>query len=418
MKKGAILILSLIFLIVVSITMYMSLRENSDAPKRIGILVHTESIGGKGTYELYSALKQQGHTVKIIAIPSYYFGRFLADIDHKFLSKFPQEDVLYPCGKKAPYKSCSSIDYYQLEYIFSQNPYDTFSESVLDPSFTINHLKKKAKLAFIVYGPHIFHQDMINDKKFPDKFEYVFVDSQSTKDIYVKKYGMPKDRVVVSGYINYKTTRDALSRNRKNSPHTETILWMPRWTLGFSSRDLFEGGSTFLNYYLFFYKYATEHPHVNLIIRPHVLLFSTAVKEGHMTQNDLDAILQKFRSLPNVVISDHGKNPLEEDIIASDVVISDGTSALAEVVVANKPIIYLSNGWNNEFNSNELSKDLKKFVYMAYNPKDIIKFLDEIKRNNYLPWKKKELKKRKAFKEKVDPIKDPAEHIAKFLLNN
>ena len=42
---------------------------------------------------------------------------------------------------------------------------------------------------------------------------------------------------------------------------------------------------------------------------------------------------------------------------------------------------------------------------MAYNPQDIIKFLDEIKENKYLPWKKGAIKKRQTFKEKVDPVK-------------
>ena len=46
--------------------------------------------------------------------------------------------------------------------------------------------------------------------------------------------------------------------------------------------------------------------------------------------------------------------------MTSDIIISDGSSALAEAVVADKPIIYLSNGANIEFESNTLSKRVQK----------------------------------------------------------
>ena len=119
----------------------------------------------------------------------------------------------------------------------------------------------------------------------------------------------------------------------------------------------------------------------------------------------MDNILSRFNSLKNVTVSAHVFRSLLDDIMVSDIVISDGTASLAEVVVADKPIIYLSNGWNNEFNSNALSKELKKYMYFAYEPQDIINYIEFIKQNHYLP-----------FKKMLDPVENPAAFIAKYLL--
>lgn len=122
--------------------------------------------------------------------------------------------------------------------------------------------------------------------------------------------------------------------------------------LSFKDRYLYEGGSTFLNYHYFFYNFAVQNPQIDFIIRPHILLYSHAVEGDYMSQKDLDEIFNRFRLLDNVTIASHADRPLIDDIMSSDIIISDGSSALAEAVVADKPIIYLSNGANIEFESN------------------------------------------------------------------
>lgn len=411
----------------------------STPPKKVMFLVHTEMVGGKGVYEIYREMKKSGIDVKIVATPSFYETQLLADVDLTFTEKFSPEDVLYPCGKKSPYKNCESIATYQPDYIFVQNPYNSFEKSILDPNFLNASLKKIAKIMYIVYGPHLFHQDTINDPNLPKLVDTVFVDSESTKDIYVKKYAFPKDRVVVSGYQSYQEVRNKL-KEKRNGNNAETILWLPRWLLSFRGRDLYEGGSTFLSYYHFFYQFAKENSQINFIIRPHILLHSYAVKSGFLTQEALDEIFAKFESLKNVTLSLHKDRSLVDDILAADIVISDGTSALGEVIVADKPVIYLSNGWNNEFNSNPLSKELKENIYFAYDPQDILGFLDHIRETNYYPYveyygrgkrgKIMNLKhnvlgaiwpqstQRDNFKKRLDPVENPARSITEYILRN
>ncbi|WP_331255310.1 hypothetical protein [Candidatus Bealeia paramacronuclearis] len=404
--------------------------------KNVIFVVTSETVGGKGVFELYDQMKKDGHDVTLVAIPSFYDGELLAEIDKDFIEKFDSKDVIFPCGERPPYKHCADVSHYRsnIDVIFVQNPYDSYKNSILEPNYLTSTLKPKAQyLMYTIYGPHIFHQDTINDVNLKNLVDHVYVDSESTKDIYIKRYKFPPNRVHVSGYQTYKNVRDRMSESQDQSgtDKKETILWLPRWYLSYANKSLFEGGSTFLSYHYFFYNYAKEHPEINFIIRPHILLFSFPVQQKFLSQEDFDAIFERLASLKNVTISRHDNIPLINDILKSDIVISDGTSALAEVVVADKPIIYLSNGWNNEFNSNQLSREFKNYIYFAYSPPEIFSFIEEIRMNQYKPFSERNwnesmrsrlgyLKRillgqtvsREEFKKMLDPVENPAKFIS------
>lgn len=384
-------------------------------PKRVMFIAHSESWGGKGLLEIYHKMKNQGHDVKIVAVPYFIKKKLKESVDLSFFQKFESADVIYPCGIEAPYEKCDSIDAYKPDYVFIPTPYDLWETSIMDPYFMREHLKTiSPHVSFIVYGPHLFHCDLINHKVTPTKIDLAFVDSESTKKIYVDRYHFPPEQVIVSGYQSYKETRDAMKKDRPKD-HRETILWLPRWALFMNQKEKFEAGSTFMNYHYFFYNYAKNHPEINFIIRPHMLLKSYAVESQFMSRDDFDAILARFKALPNVRWSDHATTSLVDDIIESDIVISDGTSALGEVVVAGKPIIYLGNGWDNEFNSNDLSREFKDFLYMAYKPDHIMKYINAIRKNDYRASKKDKLKELDVFRLKLDPVENPADYITDYV---
>jgi hypothetical protein len=386
--------------------------NNTPTAKKIAFVVHSETWGGKGVFEFYRAMKKVGHDVKILAVPHFKGDSLFCPIDMNFTKKFAKQDVIYPCGMKPPYKQCQFHETSKFDYIFIQNPYlKEYIGSVLDPVFLLSNLRNIAKKVVLVpYYPHIFYQYRLTNPDLTKMVDKIFVDSKNTKNIYTKLYDFPSARVVVSGYQAYKNMRQAVAR----SSHKETILWLPRWQLSFKYRNSHEGGSTFLNYHYFFYNYALQNPDKHLIIRPHQLLYTSSVQEKYLSQKDLDEIFAKYKKLKNVTIAVHNLVPLTDNIVAADIIVGDGTSSLAEVVVADKPIIYLSNGWNTEFNSNDLASLLKKYVLLAYEPNDILNHLDTIRNNHYKPlWDEVE---RRKFRQLVDPVKDPDEFIANYLL--
>lgn len=405
------------------------------AQKKVMFIVQSQMQGGKGLVEFYGELKKNDHDVKIVLLPSFDDKKNGSiSIGSDFIKKFLPSDIVYPCGKNKPYTSCKSINTFKPDFIFTQNPYDSVGGSILDPHFTLKGLKGSgAKIAYIVYGPHLFHQGFCTDTKLKALVDLVFVDSESTKKKFIEDLSFSPKNIVVCGYQNYKNVRTLLKNKKVKDPaYKETILWLPRWTLDFVGRDKGEGGSTFLSYYHFFCNYAQEHPDTKLIIRPHTLLFKHGIEGKFLSQKDANAILKKFKSIKNIVFSNHGTDPLEKDVIQADIVISDGTSALGEVVVANKPIIYLSNGLNLEFESNALGKEFKDYIYLAYNPHDILRYLKIIRKKNYVPFAThsrimKHLDKylgvpdHKAeylfqqFKKKLDPVENPAACIAAYV---
>lgn len=387
--------------------------------KNILFIVHTETINGKGVLDFYSEFKKRGHRVKVVGIPllvkDNQQDKILYDLDSKFLEKFEKDDVIFPCGEKSPYTKCDNLpEDYKADIVFVQNPYNSFKGTLLDPFFTLEGLKKRnKKLAYVVYGPHLFHQDTCNDKNLKNLVDLVFVDSKSTKELFINNMGFDPDHVVVSGYQGYKLMRDILKNKRKKGK--KTILYMPRWTLHFRYRDQHEGGSTFLSYYKFFLTYAKTNPDTTLLIRPHVALFKHAVDAGFLTQKEVTEIKEQFKSLPNVQWSEHIERPLHLDILPADIIVGEASSALGEVVVANKPIIYLSNGLNKEFESNELAKELRKFVYFAHDPNEIVDQIKLIKKHKYAPVQKKLAPDYELFKKDLDPVENPAKFIADFV---
>lgn len=400
--------------------------------KKVMFMATTETAGGKGVYELYQEMKKAGHEVKIAMYPVIVEREgkdvTILDFDKSFADKFDHEDVVYPCGNQAPYPKCnviekSQINNYEPDYVFVYNPYNA------DLNASLRKISKK--LIHIVYGPYIFYQKQIADPQLPSLVDVVFVDSEVTKEIFIEDYKFSKDCVIVSGYQTYKEIKELHAKSSKHD--RETILWMPRWRLDFRDRKNCEGGSTFLNYHYFFYNYAAAHPEMHFILRPHHGIFMSSVPVNHLSQTDLDGIFDRFKKLENVTISYHSTQPLINDIDAADIVIGDGTSALAEAVIDDKPIIYLSNGMNYEFTSNALSRALEKYVYLAYEPNEIASYINVIRENKYraldyppctglkctlLKIKCKMLGQictRDDFKKALDPVENPAKTIAEYI---
>lgn len=401
-------------------------NDKTAAPKKIMFIAHTETINGKGVLDFYKLFKKRGHEVKVVAIPLLMQNNeILYDVEPEFFEKFESQDVVFPCGKQRPYTTCKDYMDFKPDITFVQNPYNSFKGSILDPIYTLETLKVKSKkVAYVVYGPHLFHQTFCNNPTLPTLIDYVFVDSESTKSLFVNDYKFKQENVVVAGYQNYKNVRE-LKRNyekRVPSQYKQTILWIPRWTLHFRNRDFHESGSTFLSYERFFYNYAKTHSDRFFIIRPHALLFSFALKNKFLTEDEIKEIKARYASLPNVRFSEHTKEPLEYDVLDADLVVSDGTSALGEVVVADKPIIYTSNGWNNEFESNALAKQLKKIIYFAHDPLDIETHIETIINTGLCPHVNRDDKPTqetwKHFKKDLDPVSDPAKYIVEFIERN
>jgi hypothetical protein len=122
------------------------------------------------------------------------------------------------------------------------------------------------------------------------------------------------------------------------------LLWAPHHS--YSSHWLNFG--TFAQMYLEMLDWATAHPEVEVVLRPHPFMFGTLVDREVISDSDLDAWLAGWDALPNTSI-DNASGPAEL-FMTCDFLLTDGISFLAEYpLVTGKPSVFLENQGHWQF---------------------------------------------------------------------
>ena len=141
---------------------------------------------------------------------------------------------------------------------------------------------------------------------------------------HVHVLGMPKlDRVVNLHEINPLTVPAGKA----------TVLWNPHFTFGP------EGWSTFDRYLQPMVDYATAHPELNLIIRPHFRLLRDLPLAGVQSKKLIDFMEHAANTLPNVML-DRSADYVGS-FAAADAMVSDLSSLISEFALTKKPLCYL-----------------------------------------------------------------------------
>ena len=124
------------------------------------------------------------------------------------------------------------------------------------------------------------------------------------------------------------------------------IVWAPHHS--YSPHWLNFG--TFAQMYLEMLDWATAHPEIEIVLRPHPFMFGTLVDREVISDSDLDAWLAGWDALPNTSI-DHASGPAEL-FVNCDVLLTDGISFLAEYpLVTGKPSVFIENQGHWEFSA-------------------------------------------------------------------
>lgn len=85
--------------------------------------------------------------------------------------------------------------------------------------------------------------------------------------------------------------------------------------------------------------FATEHPNLDIVMRPHPIMFGTLIEQEIVPEDVLSEWLEKWRALPNTAI-DH-ESDIGQLFGAADLFVTDGISFLGEYPIATgKPTIF------------------------------------------------------------------------------
>ena len=168
--------------------------------------------------------------------------------------------------------------------------------------------------------------------------------------------GMP--RGIYSGYTKldaFYENPDALKFDWKMTrPDAKKIIWAPHWSI---SSGIFY--ATFQWNFKFMYEFAKAHPEISWVVKPHPMLFASAVGHG-VFPNDaaFKAYLDAWNNLPNAKVF---SGPYYQGLFAtSDGMIMDCGSWIGEYQYTHKPMIFLTRD-TQKFN--ELGNALMKVLY-------------------------------------------------------
>lgn len=173
----------------------------------------------------------------------------------------------------------------------------------------------------------------------------VFTQDPNTLDAYAKTE-RGKDYVHLTGTPKL----DALVRKTENSdghwplnnPGNKRMVWAPHHSF---SEAWFNFGM-FTEIFEEMLGFAREHPNLDIVMRPHPIMFGTLTEQKLIAKDNLDKWLQSWTSLPNATIDHEGD--IANLFASADFFVTDGISFLGEYPIATgKPAIFFdkTNHW-------------------------------------------------------------------------
>ena len=244
------------------------------------------------------------------------------------------------------------------DYIFYTRPYDKEYPDDYKPVNTC----KYAKLCYIPYGFEFtkgYHIEVEYNLSFLPYTYMLFFEGITSKkycEFFCKE---DNKKLYELGYPKF----DMSFRVKNEIKHVnerKTFLWTPRWsieTLANDGTSYFELIEPLLQFFS-----DEKNASLNLIIRPHPLMFDNFIKNGVMSKKNVDDITSKIDSLPNVSF-DKNADYLES-ISRADYVISDFTTLLIEYLVFEVPVLYC--GKTDKFDAIGRIMDDSMYHYLDY----------------------------------------------------
>lgn len=218
--------------------------------------------------------------------------------------------------------------------------------------------------------------------------------NQDQREIY-KKENPTLNRIFVTGYPKFDALCSAMKDKsywpiqKTDNEHNFRIIWAPHHSIG--QHPWF---GVFDKIYKDMLEFARHTSNIDIVLRPHpALLEQTSVPSMPNFHSEMKQFLEKWQKLPNTAIS------LDDNyahlFAASDCMISDGISFLAEYPLSGKPLIFFNNPNHTEFNS--LGKKCIAASYSVHN-------MDELK----------EILKKLIANE--DPLQETRENLKNYLM--
>jgi hypothetical protein len=227
------------------------------------------------------------------------------------------------------------------DYVFINYPW----QRNYQPGYRVEQLAEFTKVAYVPY----YSLALVNEPGEVGVTPYlytqrsnqlaalVFTQDPSTLDAYAKTSrgngyvhltGTPKIDALVRKVQSGETSWPLPAGNRK-------MVWAPHHSF---SPDWFNFGM-FPQTAHDMLNFAKSHPGLDIVMRPHPIMFGNLVASGVRSKPELDAWLAQWNALPNTAIDSH--EDIAKLFATADLFVTDGISFLGEYPLATgKPTIF------------------------------------------------------------------------------
>jgi len=325
---------------------------------------------------VYEAMKADpAFEVSVIAIPKIPAASTELDLTeyHHLQSFFSERGIPFALGYDEETSSwVNPLEFGLPDIVFLPQPY-THTQNFMYHS---PYLKHFCKLAIIPYSMTMTNlPDSQYEAPVYDDCEFVFVESEAHKALFIDHAPAVADRLFVTGhpkldlYLGPKPTDMSLW---KCPAARKRIIWAPHFTVTDDRTP--HSFSNFFTYYDFFLEYTKTHPDIEIVLRPHPELFEHMVAAGMRSRTESNAYRARFNALPNGQVYEGG------DIFTmfrqSDALILDSCGFLAEYAPTGRPICYLDSMRRQRLNP--IGERLLHSYYVAWTVEEIEEFIHAV----------------------------------------
>ena len=263
-----------------------------------------------------------------------------------------------------------SVKELKLDYLFYSKPYDHY----LPECIRSTNMVKYTKCCYIPYGGSVFATDLAIKSAYTAKFcrniYLVITDEQFVVDDLEKRF----NKNVKKGNQHFEKMaqpfQEMYSHLKEEDTQKDTVVWAPRWTL-----NLAQGGTNFFNYKDRIVEYKQQHSEVNMIVRPHPMLFDNLIEIGKMSKEEVQSY-KEILNKNNIELST--TTDIEGLFKKSYVYISDRSSMIDSFFMTGKPIVYCSVDGEDDYPKHPMMDG----IYRAHKWDDIENTLEEILSGN------------------------------------
>ena len=260
------------------------------------------------------------------------------------------------------------------DYVFYPRPYNSF----MPEPYTARVVSKYSKICILLYAMSLTEatfETTLNTDFFRDVSIYFaetnYAAEQGKRKFWLTSllglrkncfYGMPAMEQVLKD-------KEAHTDSWDFSKNSFRVMWTPRWTTDFKL-----GGSNFFVYNKLLLEYAKEHSDIDFLLRPHPLAFDNFIKNGEMTEQEVEEYKQQICHMDNVSLDK--AQEYDATMWKSDVLISDISGIMPEYFVTGKPLIYCASNMLLELA--EHTRRMVEGCYVANTPEEMFGYLEQL----------------------------------------